>query len=117
LLLISQTIILGLGRMTDHINYQDRIKQALQIVSTINHNIANDPNEKARDRTEASLVFLKCETWICQGEEYYGKEVNKFLQKAHNMILTSLSSHTPNESVTPLGYSSPLYLVFLQICQ
>jgi hypothetical protein len=61
---------------------EDRVKQALEAVSTINYNIANDPNEKARDRTEASLVFLKCEMWISHGEQYYGKEVNQFLEKA-----------------------------------
>lgn len=61
--------------------YPQRIKEALEFVSTTAYNISNDPNEKARDRLNASMIFLQAEIYIHQSDPNVKKFIENVLPK------------------------------------
>lgn len=50
-------------------NNEDRIKKALEFVSTNAYDIARDLDKPGKVRLEASMVFLKAECWIAKSED------------------------------------------------
>ena len=50
-------------------NEENRVIDALNFVSTVAYSIANDTNNKPKDRIEASLVFLKSEAWLATSKQ------------------------------------------------
>lgn len=59
---------------------EQRIKDALDFVSTNAYDIARDPDKNGKIRLDASLVFLKAEAWLAKSEQ--GPLALDSLQKA-----------------------------------
>jgi hypothetical protein len=43
-----------------------RIREALEFTSNVNYEIANDPNQPAKDRRECSQTYFRAELWLYQ---------------------------------------------------
>jgi len=61
--------------------YPQRIKDALEFVSATAYSISNDTNEKARDRLNASMIFLQAEIYIHQSDPNVKKFIDNVLPK------------------------------------
>lgn len=48
---------------------ENRVLDALNFVSTISYSIANNENNKPKERIDAALVFLKSEAWLATSKQ------------------------------------------------